>query len=59
LMTENKELPQIPIDAKTYSASSLKAITREQLWLGALLIELRNLNAQIAELIALQTRGEP
>jgi hypothetical protein len=57
LMTENKELPQIPIDTKTYSASSLKAITREQLWLGALLIELRNLNAQIAELIALQARG--
>jgi hypothetical protein len=37
----------------------LRTVTFDQCYYASILIELRNLNAQIAELIALQTKAKP
>ena len=57
-----KTMPKTPktsIDLESMP-SQLRAITYDQSFLGAIVLELRELNAQIAELIALQTKeGKP
>ena len=47
--------PKTSIDFASMPAE-LRMITYDQAFLGAIVLELRELNAQIAELIALQTK---
>jgi len=54
-MTDEKT-PRLPIDLSTYNVRDLKAITGDQLWFCALLVELRSMGDKLDKLIELQTR---
>ena len=55
---QNEKAPRLPIDLACYPGRSfepiLRSITGDQLWMCALLIELREINAKLESLIGTQ-----
>lgn len=53
-----KALPRLPLDGETMNVKRLLCVTGDQLFFGALLVELRLLNEKLDALtLALQTKG--